>query len=604
LNTLLVEPTTILDVATVNGKTYFWTLGIVFTNTGSRIGPSGKAYCIVTIGTLTTGASITIMLFGTSYLTYCRTVRPGMVIALINPRLLSPRTNDRTSSSSTILTFSVTDNEQLLVVGDAQDYGRCKATTSSKNELGQWIPNSKACNNYVDKRQGEYCTHHRKQQRKKSDIASSNSMLSGKTASIQQLRTQAAAFPTTRMRGKNILLSDQMNRKTSTNNNNVFCKLSHTIVAMNNLPPSTKTQLATIHTERRNPQLHQQPLQSLQNRYTPHQSKNPLLVEKKSSETINNSLTCGPTQIPTICNKSANPYSVNKRESQPLRSNAQEKVEPPRVTRNALSSFDILQQPQKHPRSNVTAVSKENKRRRLVNTDTSGFNGSVPIPAPAKIFSQKNGGPNHVAFPGQQKQTNNDPLRRTEDVIVQQQMIASQLQACTKVLVSKGSSNLAHPKSRILQGKSKSMKETLKDDLFGSHFDSNERENIINSKSQFISEVEAEEYARSRRVVCELEEQESKVILKAHINNHDGTSKAKTPAILKEWYCFVCKKHFGQEPIRCRRLQHGVKLERSLRATTSKVEERLTMTEAKTEDGGLVLGTGLDWSRFPSSRFS
>ena len=60
LNSLLVEPTTILDVATVNGKTHLWTMGIVFSNTGSRIGPSGKAYSMLTIGTLTTGPSITI----------------------------------------------------------------------------------------------------------------------------------------------------------------------------------------------------------------------------------------------------------------------------------------------------------------------------------------------------------------------------------------------------------------------------------------------------------------------------------------------------------------------------------------------------------------
>ena len=36
-------------------------------------------------------------------------------------------------------------------------------------------------------------------------------------------------------------------------------------------------------------------------------------------------------------------------------------------------------------------------------------------------------------------------------------------------------------------------------------------------------------------------------------------------------------------------------MERDLRAQKSKVEERLAMTEAKTEDGGLVLGTGLDF---------
>jgi hypothetical protein len=49
LNQLLIEPATILDIATVNGKTNLLTIGIVFTNTGSRIGPSGKASCILSI---------------------------------------------------------------------------------------------------------------------------------------------------------------------------------------------------------------------------------------------------------------------------------------------------------------------------------------------------------------------------------------------------------------------------------------------------------------------------------------------------------------------------------------------------------------------------
>ena len=364
---------------------------------------------------------------------------------------------------------------------------------------------------------------------------------------------------------------------------------------------STKTPLATIHKERRDQKLQERPLQSIQNRYTPHQSKNPLLAEKKASEPVSNSLSVGSAKIHSICNKSVNPYVLKKNDCQPIHSKAQQKAEHRQVTSNALSTIDILQQPLKRPTNNGIPVTKENKRRRLVNTDTSGFNGSVPIPAPAKIFSSMNGGPNHGAFFGQPKQTRNDPFRRPEEVIEQQQLIASQLQACNKIMSLNDSLIVTQPKSNALQGKSKSMKETLKDDLFGSHFDPTERENIISAKSQFISEVEAEDYARSRRAICELEEQESKAIMKASSSNQGGN--AKTPAILKEWYCIVCRKHFNQEPIRCRRLHHQVKVERNIRAVQSKADERLAMTEAKTEEGGLVLGTGLDWSRFPSSRF-
>ena len=613
LNTLLIEPTTILDVATVNGKTHLWTLGIVFTNTGSRIGPSGKAYCILTIGTLTTGPTITIMLFGTSYLTYCRTVRPGMVIALIHPRLLSPRTtSDRATSSSsssntTIRTYSVTGNEQLLVVGDAQDYGRCKATTSSKNEYGQWIPNSKACNNYVDKRQGDFCAHHRKHQHKSTEVSSHNTSSSGKVSSMQQLRTQAAAFPSHNMNGRSMQQSDHVKRTVGHQTNSLLRQSTNINQVRSNLASSKDMTFAMIQKQGLNQTQKQQQQLSLpsQNRYTPHQSKNPLLSEKISSGNSHNSVLAGPAKMhPTSNNKSVNPYASKKQELQPLHLKARPKVEPQKVTRNALQTIDILQLPPKRPMSSGVVVTKMNKKRHVVNTDTPGFNGSVRIPAPAKIFSQRNGGPNQVPLFVQQQPTRSDPLRRTENVIVQQQMIASQLQASQILLPSNDRSNVVHAKSctSTVQGKAKLTKEIRKDDLFGSHFDAMERENIINAKSQFTSEVEAEEYARSRRVVCELEEQESKKLSTANANHLDGS--IPTPVIQKEWYCFVCKKHFSQEPIRCSRLQHRTKMERNIRTTKSKGEERLAMTEAKAEDGGLVLGTGLDWSRFPSNRFS
>ena len=607
LNTLLVEPTTILDVATVNGKTHLWTLGIVFTNSGSRIGPSGKAYCMLTIGTLTTGPTITIMSFGTSYLTFCRTARPGMVIALMNPRLLSPRTvgnnNDR-STTTTMRTFSITENEQLLIIGDAQDYGRCKATTSSKNEFGQWIPNSKACNNYVDKRQGDFCTHHRKHQQKTSNVLSANTMSTGKISSIQQLRTQAAAVPSQSMSVRSMQRTGQTNGATGNQTNRLLCKPTNSITALLTQPSLTKI---TITNNGRNQKEQQKlPLQSLQNRYTPQQSNNPLLSDKHASQRINNSTTVGTIKMirTTSSDKSFNPYASKKHALQAVHSKAQQKADPQQVIRNALRTFDVLQHPpNRNVISGVTST-KENKKRRLLNTDTSGFNGSVPIPVPAKIFAQRNGGPNHASTFDQTKRTmhNSSTLRQTENVIVQQQMIASQLIACKTMMLSNQRSNATPAQSHVLQGKAKSMKETLKDDLFGAQFDSKERENIINAKSQFTSEVEAEEYARSRRVVCELEEQEFKVMSKANTNNQDGT--ISTPVIQKEWYCVVCKKHFNSEPIRCLRLHHRIQVERNIRTAKSKGEERLAMTEAKAGDGGLVLGTGLDWSRFPSNRYS
>jgi hypothetical protein len=65
----------------------------------------------------------------------------------------------------------------------------------------------------------------------------------------------------------------------------------------------------------------------------------------------------------------------------------------------------------------------------------------------------------------------------------------------------------------------------------------------------------------------------------------------------KEWHCHTCKSVFQKQPIGCLRLYRSIQLERKIRERRSKVEERLSLTETKAEDGGLILGSGLEWSR-------
>jgi minichromosome maintenance protein 10 len=599
LNTLLLEPTTIVDVATVNGTVNVWTMGIVFTNTGSRIGPSGKAFCMITIGNLTTGPTITVLLFGTSYTTYCRSVQPGKVIALIHPRLMSPKAgNDRTTS---VMTFSVSDKEQLLLIADAQDYGRCKAMISSKTESGQWIPNSKSCQNYIDTRICQYCIQHRKQQ----PIPQANELFtgivtpSGKISSLQQLRVQAASFPTTMIANrKNVLLSDPKNGSTLRNNRTTaLCPPSNKITAKN-VPPS----LSTTMLERHSHQLHNQ------NRYTLHQSRNPMLSEKQTSDIVAKNLPASlTTKLPVPTHKtSVNPYGKQKAFTRPL----QKQVETIQMTRNALATIDILQHDKKRPMNHVVPAStKENVgigKRRLINTDAAGFNGSVPIPKPTNIFLRKTSQPSNTTLfnqPSLNRMKQGNMQQRANTVIAQQQLLASQLQHCKNIVSFNDQSRCLRKSSNILQGSTmKTVTDTLRDNLFGNEFDTKERESIIDAKSKFTSEIEAEEYARSRRIVCELEVEEHKSNNKnAKQSSQDGTT---TPAIQKEWYCSVCQKSFTKEPVRCIRLQHRIKTERKLRSSKSKGEERLDISEAKVENGGLTLGTGLDWSRFTSNRIN
>ena len=51
---------------------------------------------------------------------------------------------------------------------------------------------------------------------------------------------------------------------------------------------------------------------------------------------------------------------------------------------------------------------------------------------------------------------------------------------------------------------------SAQDSLFGAPLDDAQREQLLQAKSQFADEARSEEYARSRKVVVELQKQEEK----------------------------------------------------------------------------------------------
>ena len=159
LNSLLQDPSPIIDPATVAGKTEsLVTVGIVFSNSGTRISSKGGAFCVLTIGNLNSGPCLSIFLFGEAYGKYCCSCQPGKVIALMTPKLLPASRGDGSGSGKGFnvdrtVSFSIYDVGQLKIVANARDYGTCKAS---------------ACKNHVDRRNSEYCDYHRLEQQQKS----------------------------------------------------------------------------------------------------------------------------------------------------------------------------------------------------------------------------------------------------------------------------------------------------------------------------------------------------------------------------------------------------------------------------------------------------
>ena len=208
LRSLLIDPspTTAVDYSSSTapcGKTHLITVGLVFSNSGTKISASGNAFCVLTLGNLASGPALTCMLFGSAYSQNCRRCQPGKVVALLGPRLLPPKEssssrNDATNhnNNNTAVSFSVNDERHIVLVADALDYGTCPAPVRGKNNVGHWVHDAKRCGHYVDKRMGEYCPKHQKLaipgRRATSGMGGK---AAGPTTAMQKLRQEATLFP-------------------------------------------------------------------------------------------------------------------------------------------------------------------------------------------------------------------------------------------------------------------------------------------------------------------------------------------------------------------------------------------------------------------------
>ena len=166
--------TNVVTVPATNGggKTNAATMGLVFSNSGTRLSKNkGSAFSILTVGDLTTGPTLTVFLFGSAYSKYTTTAKPGLVISILCPNLLPPNNNNNKSSSydTTILSFSVQDEKQIGIVGTAQDYALCSGVVNNTNNYNNYnAPKQNhppsTCRQYVDLRLGRFCRKHQHQQ--------------------------------------------------------------------------------------------------------------------------------------------------------------------------------------------------------------------------------------------------------------------------------------------------------------------------------------------------------------------------------------------------------------------------------------------------------
>eukprot|EP00797_Seminavis_robusta_P014290 Sro216_g089420.1 minichromosome maintenance complex component 10 (235) ;mRNA; r:53571-54275 len=231
-----------------------------------------------------------------------------------------------------------------------------------------------------------------------------------------------------------------------------------------------------------------------------------------------------------------------------------------------------------------------------------GFDGSVAVPKPSRMFASA-GGPNNRGG-GQSlfAQTAAAEQQSASDILSRQTELAKQL---------RGAQNGKDVKATNLNKKKKSAQDSADaSGFFGSSLVQNnatlqnmDRAAVMNTKSRFASEADAEAYAESRRRVTELEQEE------ARKDKTKGKAQQQLLAdqkkvVDKEWICKTCSnKRFKKEPKVCLRARHDVVLKRILNKKDETVaEKRSKLTSRSVQDGGLTLGSGIEWTRF--SRFS
>ena len=651
LNTLLQDPSPIIDYATVAGKTEnLVTIGIVFSNSGTRISSKGGAFCVLTIGNLNSGPCLSIFLFGSAYGKYCVSCKPGTVIALMQPKLLpanrgdgnsggsgssngSNGRNSNNNSNNSTVTFSVYDIGQLKVVANAKDYGTCKGSSSSrvKQKNGTWSSTGQTtCKHYVDKTISEYCDFHRKQNLSGSSNGKKQNL--NKFQQVKSAHSQAAAP---------ILVASRSNNSNNNNNKpNRFLKATIGGVGNNNNNNNSAIRATAKPGMMPMTKITSNPTSSIgirssgsggntgRNNIPMHMTKQPLnnnrsLIERKTNITTSNS--GNKSSNINAVEKLANRY--NSKRARPNNSSSttstgdcwlKEAVATTSVRSKgtagrrglSLSQFTNKKSGGGGTMTTTSSTTDSNKKKRLINTVGCGFNGSVSIPKPNKMFQQQqatnvtNSNASRVAL---NKYT---LTKRNGELMQQQSMLAQRMKENESSISSqekkkKNGSNLSNTtttKNKGLLNPKKSTKNIRSCNNNKSGDNSNntfldvmgaidDQEKVRNAKSQFANEVEADDYAKRRHKLVELEKLEA-----SSGRKKTRLEQQNSKRLTKEWHCQTCRKTFSLKPKGCFTQNHQVKTNYDIKKSTTKDEQRTKLHGKSADDDGLTLGSGIDWS--------
>ena len=579
------------------------------------------------MGDLNTGPTISIMLFGQAYSKYTTKIQHGHVVALVGMNLLPMKGNQ---GKDTRISFSVNDIDQMIVVGKALDYAICAGHVMNRNGRGGGVE-KKRCTHYVDLRIGKFCKFHVKQQiqtsSKVQSTSSSSSFLSSrnnassssqrnsgsknKLNALQAMKMERAetAFKRQAVQGNRLASTSssalQSHHMMNNGTNNFLTmtmpqhggkSLGKTVVT--NITSNNINTINTSATASRNTSYSGNNQSSRMMNVPKHMTKGQRITpvaQNNIKGSIRNPYATAPKKVDssatTLLSRNNQGTNINAVNGDILGSALSSTFKQTITKKNKTN-----QRNNKGMNSNKSLSDEYQKKRKFVQSYTEGFDGQVSIPKPNKLFSTSKSLSGGMMTSSNQNTTLADmaPITPSPDqkahMMNKQRMIAEQLRL--NKLRSKN-----HPKgSTKAAATSSSLSSNDKNNFlgFGSTMDDTQRAKLLSTKSKYDMEANAELFAKSRNVLTELEKKEI---------THDKKKKKAKDATMKDcmitvqWICFTCGKRMTRyKPNVCIRSNHNVRQKRELKQKESIAEKRSGLATKSVSNGGLTVGSGLEWS--------
>jgi len=581
---------------------------------------NGSSFFILELGTFLSngvGSLITMFLFNEAYSAFVnnKALSVGSVVAVVGPRVFPSK-----PGGCTAVSFSLKESDQMIIVGRAADLAVCSGNT----------PRGNRCKHLVDLRRSKYCKQHLKEK------GGANISKMNKLKELNSFQSAAPNYLATQRLRQKQMTNSSMQKLSLTELRESSTSFGQTVLVSKSLHRHDTKENNT--SNKANSSMQKSSLTELRKSSTGSSFGQNMLVSKSlhRHDTKENNLSnkASVTGKPSSLSKFGsnehmrNPYASSKQHYNPYK---QRNVNPksqhaqmiPKIGSKSCESF--------HKHASASCTHKESKagdllgvaltvktsksakgnadrnpikRRKLARFEGDNMNGQVYVPKPSSIlFGGKTNSSNNYSI------TNSDRLQMAHEFqqrkgeVVKKRVLGQQqaLAADFKLHRSRRGNNLsktsADNKHILASTKAKEALGSASDELFA-NITVSDMDEALAAKSKYSGEAEAEQLARSRIVVNDLERKE-------YISEKKQKKSKEEQKIKTLWHCSFCERKFSFYPKDCARSNHSLRRQRVI--VNNRESKNRTKSQKATngnKENSLRLGSGLEWGSWKNSTYA